>query len=268
MAGRAAFLALALAVAAAASAGVSQRLPGGTSVRSGEVKPDAEAERAHQRQSCQAKIDAARERLSEQNWGEARSLLDSASMIAIDVAQTRQILSLYRQVDTEGRRQLQQATAAYSAGQYLQAIRDLERIRRVFGALPSAMEAKQALERAEKDPAAQAALQEAKAEAVDELIGDILAGARQAASQASSQPATAPGRVEQIKQIDLERQVRVVKLLEQVSELYAASQTGKRAAADLEALRADEAFMAVLNRHLHEQKADSLLQQAQAYQQI
>jgi len=256
-----------LAMAGPVSGGIKAGTTGGrSSIGTGVIKPDKAKQRRRRQEACRKEIDAARAQVAAKKWAKARMILDRAQTLAADKAQARQIGELYLQIDDEGRRQLRQARQEYERGGYLDAIKAFEAIKRTFGALPSGLAAKRAIEQSERDPAARAAVQEVKAGALDELVDRILRIPGSSASRPASRPATQADRPARIKKLTIERQAKAVDLLERIAKLYGASPTGQRATADLKTLRADKAFITALERHRNARKAANALKRAQVYQ--
>jgi hypothetical protein len=196
---------------------------------------------------------------------------------------------IYTQINAEGDRRLQQAKDDYRAGNYVVAIKNLSRIGREFDWLPSGKGAAAALKEAEADPKAQTAIQEGKAAALAEAADDIIFGPPRGSksvpkSVPKSRPASAPAaeedaapasqpsadgqaRIERIKQLSLDRRMRVLDILEAIAKNYPASPTGQRAAADLVALSSDKAFAAATAKYRQVQEAQKALQRAESYHQ-
>jgi len=254
-----------VSLAARASAELRARFPDGTTFRMGQIKEDPQKLLQRQREACARRIGKARSQLADKQWGQARITLDRCRLLAADQSQADTIMSLYKQVDAEGRRRLKEADEAYRDGRFLAALAAYESISRVFGWLPSGQAAKKAIKRAESDPLAQAAVQEPTAVGLSKLIDGIVRQGRQGRSRPASRPASAPSRVSRIRQLAVDKQAKVVDLLEKIVRNCPLAPTGKLAAAELAQLRADQAFTDALKAYRRTSKAVRALKRARMY---
>jgi hypothetical protein len=245
---------------------------GNTEAAIGTVESDPAEELRRQGEACDRKIAEARELVSAGRWGLARMKLDSGKSLIVNEGQHQSMRSLYTRIDEEGQRQLAEARESYAKKDYAVALSEMRKISNVFGQLPSGLAARAALDRAETDEEAQAAVQEPRAAKLDEAVSEIISqaarrGRRQAAT--ASMPATGPAsmpadteRFGRIKRLPVDKQAQVVTLLERIAKAYPLCPTGQRAAADLELIHADAALAAALAGHEQDRRASAALQVA------
>ena len=266
-----------LAMAAGMARGqlnVGKRGPDGRTATLGQKTEDPEKEKKRMAKRCRHHIAKAREHLAAERWGKARESLNMAQSVAVERSLALEILDIYKQLDAEGARLLAQADKLYNEGKYLEALKSYGRISREFASLPVGWSAAAALRSAKNDPVVRNYIQEAAAQVLAELANRKIAAFFRAKARSTTKPATKPakaptsmpaGRVEQIRQLDIETQLEVVDLLKKIAKLYGSSPTGKKAVADLETLKQDKPLQQRLARHRLARKARQAFKLAEMY---
>lgn len=266
-------------LSAPGQARVGTRLPGGQQVTVERGTEDRQEKIDRMRRRCRTCLGYAREHIDDQQWVRALEDLRDAQANAVTRPLARRIAELKLEVDREGRRRLAEADELYKQEKYVEAVQAYERISRTFGELPSGKGARARLGRAESDPAVQSALAEVKAARLDQVADNIIEGyfrrqeaePQQEAGAPETRPAEPPDvaetRVERIKRLPTDLQVRVYGLLDRLAEHFAEAPSGQRAAGDLEALRSDSEFLAALKDYQAAEAARRLFQRAKAYRQ-
>jgi len=253
---------------------------GGTGIRfrkrgvgMGTIKEDPAARKRRLKKAFTEEVATAQREMGKQNWREARSHLNVAEALMTEKAQKNQLKGLYLKLEEAGRKLFNAAVKQFKAKEYGKALREFQRISVVFGQLPCAREAREAIEQAASVPEVQAVLQDIKASVVDEKVNRIIAaklsseagGSHEPAKPAKGKPPRKPRRVAQIRKLPPETQVEVVDLLTMVAERYPLSPTGKRGEKDLQELYSDEEFRATLDFHRLSERAKAALRRAETY---
>ena len=183
---------------------------------------------------------------------------------------------MFKQLEAEGQRQLEQSKKAYGEKRYTEALDGYSLILRTFGRLPSGLAAKGALEAAESDPEAQSVFQELKARKLEQLVVQVIEGEKcvekkpapaegKASSEAPVDTTPKLSRVEKIKRLNAEKCAKAYKLLTKMAKSYPLSATGKKATADIEVLKEDKDFQAALEKQRRVEEAERLFQLAEGY---
>lgn len=252
----------------------------GRHVGGGVIKESPAQARARLKKEYNSALTNARRELEGRNWGQARLYLKLAEGAMIDKSQAPPIAALYQKLEKEGRKLLRQAEEKYTRKEYAEALVQYQRIVMAFGRLPCARAARDAVAAAEKNPEIQEVLQEAKAQVLGETIEKIIARADAAEPPAATGPDKVkgkgpkpkgrpprPSRVERIRKLNAENQIRVMDLLEKLAKLYPITPTGRRAGEDLQELQSDEEFRLALSQRRLAVKAGAALRRARTYEQ-
>ncbi len=238
---------------AAGQINTGMRTTNGSTVGMGTIKEDPNVELNRMRRGYEGKIKLAEEMIAQKRYLEARDALDVAKALRTTDAQAQELIDLYTKLDGAGMEMLKAAVDAYRGGKYNEALRTFRLVSYQFGPLPSARLARDQLKKAENDTDAQAAIQQNKAEAMNEMIDQILdrffASRRALEEKAGKTPTSQPAdRVSRIKLMPKGEVIRVARMLESVARLFPASDYGKQAAQDVEALKGDKTFGPLLSR--------------------
>ncbi len=250
-----------------------------TQVRFGEGTADGDERTRERREAAEKELASARAYITEEKWLEGRRSLDSAMRFAVDDPQRKQITALYKELASEAQRQLDEAKSAYEKKKYAEAIEAFARIGSVFGRAPAAVKARRAIEEAEHDPDARSAAQDHRASMQEKLIEKMLSAsdphptsaptsqpASQPTSNPTSNPTSAPTRLSRIKRLPLPRQLEIMERLKRISSKFPDTPAGKRAADDVEAMKADEAYMASEAKLRRAHQAQRALKKAEMYE--
>lgn len=247
-------------------------LPGGTRVGVGTVDTsDPVDERQRMKERFKELTDQAQRLIEDEQWREAVDKLELARGLITDRdADVARLRVLYEKLERHGRTLLAEADAAYQEQRYREAMAGYEAIVYLLPDLPAAEEAFASLEAARVDPLVRAFLAEERAARLNDDIDRILGPDPQDDDDAPAEGETSeeppPSRPERIKTLALAQQVQIVELMEQLEITYGETPTGEAVTAELEVLRADEAFMAAVNGARQDKQADQTLKKAQLYQ--
>jgi tetratricopeptide (TPR) repeat protein len=235
-------------------------------------------QREESEQAIRARVDAliklAESHMQAGRWGEAKRVTDKARAADYKQQQKSAIDGLYSRLDAEGQRQLKEAEQLFAEKKYVEAVEAYELIYRMFRPLPAALAALEANKKAEADPAVRSAVQESKAATLNKLVENIISEVLKAAKDkvgakpdpsGESNPVEPPNRIDLIKRLTIDKQAKVVTLLQRISSLYGESPTGKQAAADLKTVHSDKVLMAALAQHRLAKEARSIYGQAEAF---
>ena len=258
-----------LGATAARGQGIRFRKKG---VGMGTITESPAARKRRLKKAFSEEVAAAQREMGKQNWREARSHLNIAEGLATEKAQKDQLKGLYLKLEEVGRKLFNAATMQFKAKEYGKALREFQQISVVFGQLPCARDARDAIEQAASVPQVQAVLQDIKASAIDEKVDRIIVETLSSEGNGSGEPAKPakgtprkPRRVNQIRKLPPETQVEVVGLLTTVAEQYPLSPTGKQAEQDLQELYSDEEFRTKLDLQRLVEKAKAALRRAETY---
>ena len=266
---------------AAARAGirVGHRPRGGPRAVMAPVKESPAQIRKRLRKEYDDSLAAAKRAFAGKNWTETRIYLKAAQAAMLEKSQAAPIKSLYEKLEKEGRKELDQAEKQYARAEYAKALKAYQLISLKFGQLPCAREARAAIMAARENPEVQSVLLEVVASVLDKQVARIIslatgasssAGADgdKAAKKAKSEKRGTPrsGRIEQIRKLDKDKQVKVMDMLKRIAKLYPQTPTGRRAGADLQELESDEAFREALNVHRLAVKVAAALRRAETYE--
>jgi tetratricopeptide (TPR) repeat protein len=251
---------------------------GGQTIDRKVINEDPRARAERYSRLYQESVDNARAAMAAKDWGKARFELDNAQSYAQDVNQANALSAIWMELDAEGQRQLKAAMPMVEQGKFEDAIKELNRISVIFATLPSGMKAQKARDALQASAEVQAVIQEAKAAPMDDALNRSIGfryaappatqPASQPASQPTSGPASAPSdRAVYIAALDEAAAVKAFEGLENISRSYPASPAGRRAAADVAALKADKQFADRLQQQKAAGEPIRLMNLAEAYRQ-
>ena len=252
-------------------------LPSGTRVGmgTGPANDDPADERRRMKERFDELTDQAQQHIEDEQWREAVDKLDLAGVLITDRdADVARLRELYQHLERHGRTLLAEADAAFRQQRYVEAMAGYEKIVHLLPDLPAAEEAYASLEAARADPSVRAFLAEQRAVKLSEDIDRIIAGPDDEgdpAAQSTGEPAensedAPPSRPVLIKALTLAQQVQIVELMEELESDYGRTPTGQAVTAELESLRADEAFMAAVDGARQDKQAEHTLKKAQLYE--
>ncbi|MFP4052321.1 MAG: tetratricopeptide repeat protein [Phycisphaerae bacterium] len=255
-----------------------QKLPTGSEVTlNPEVSSGSQGGKGSAKR-CRLLLKLADEYYESKKWGDARRKVDAALTNAVtpelrDECKARQDL-----LQKQGQALLDEARRLEKADKFGPALREYRSVAAMFGNLPCARDARKALLRLKRDPAARAYADDKTAQAIERQAMRVIERhqrqrqrerARATTRPATTQPADAnapdePTRVEIIRRLSPRDQVRVIDVLERVAHLYPTTPTGEAAFTDVEKLHEDEEFWSALQKARRRKRIEDLFRQAEA----
>ncbi len=235
---------------------------------------------------CKDLLKLAASQIEKKQWGEARRYLDRARTCIVTSELADAHLKLATEVNDAGMTILSDVNELYQQGEYGPVLRKLRGVSVAFGDLPAGKLADKAIRKLRDRPEVKAYFDENKASRIDLAIERILRAygrndpnnprvrrQREKAMQsldpndpnAPDPNAPTPSRVQRILALPVAQQARVVKFLDRVMELYPATETGRRAAEDLDELATRDGFQKELRDYLARRERQTLLSSAESY---
>lgn len=206
------------------------------------------------------------------NYYEAMASANSAKLEMTDKEQFERLLGVFAKLNDAGQTQLEAYLKLLEMKEYVKALKGLGVVSRTFTPLPCATAARRALDRAGKDPQIKGAIRELKAQELDATVDQMILTAILPKRGLAGAPASAPGapppdapsdeRAKAVRNLAPAQADPIVSQMERLAKSYADTETGKKVAKELAAIRVDGDFFSSLHQYRRDSKASSLLETA------